>query len=101
LLHRLKVFEQDLGRTPGLRYGPRIIDLDLLFYHNWVYESGWLCVPHPKLEQRSFVLQPLMEVAPNLFHPRAGKTIRELWEANHTQLSFCEKLDKPVTKRRP
>lgn len=92
LLQILKTIESDLGRTPGLRYGPRIIDLDLLFYRNWVYESEFVSIPHPKLEQRSFVLQPLLEIVPDLIHPRTGKTIRELWEANRDHLSYCEKI---------
>jgi 2-amino-4-hydroxy-6-hydroxymethyldihydropteridine diphosphokinase len=92
LLQVLKKIESDLGRTPGLRYGPRIIDLDLLFYCNWVYESEFVIIPHPKLEQRSFVLQPLLEIAPDLIHPRTGETIRELWEVNSDHLSYCEKL---------
>jgi 2-amino-4-hydroxy-6-hydroxymethyldihydropteridine diphosphokinase len=92
LLQRLKTIEKASGRTPGLRYGPRIIDLDLLFYDDWVYESKSLCIPHPKLEQRSFVLQPLMELAPEFIHPRAGKSIRKLWEASQAYLSYCEKV---------
>jgi 2-amino-4-hydroxy-6-hydroxymethyldihydropteridine diphosphokinase len=92
LLQKLKAIESDLGRTPGLRYGPRIIDLDLLFYQNWVYESEGLSIPHPKVEQRSFVLQPLLEIAPDLINPRTGRTIRAIWEANRSKLSYCERV---------
>jgi 2-amino-4-hydroxy-6-hydroxymethyldihydropteridine diphosphokinase len=98
LLQKLKAIESDMGRTSGLRYGPRIIDLDLLFYQNWVYESEYLSIPHSKLEQRSFVLQPLLEIAPDLLHPRSGRTIKELWEANGKTLSYCERLADSASK---
>ncbi|MGD8399545.1 MAG: 2-amino-4-hydroxy-6-hydroxymethyldihydropteridine diphosphokinase [Bacillota bacterium] len=93
ILQIIKTIESEMGRRPGVRYGPRLIDLDLLFFKNWVYESEYLCLPHPKLEQRSFVLQPLLEIVPELIHPRTGRSIREIWESNRGRLSFCEKLE--------
>jgi 2-amino-4-hydroxy-6-hydroxymethyldihydropteridine diphosphokinase len=93
ILQVMKTIEGEMGRTPGVRYGPRLIDLDLLFFKTWVYESEYLSLPHPKIEQRSFVLQPLLEIVPELIHPRTGRSIREIWESNRGHLTYCEKLE--------
>lgn len=78
LLAHLKQIEITLGRAPSFRYGPRLIDLDILFYGDQVIELPGLTIPHPRLAERAFVLVPLAELAPNLIHPLSGKTIREL-----------------------
>jgi len=78
LLARLKALETELGRRPGIRWGPRLIDLDILFYDDLVLDEPGLVVPHPRLQERAFVLVPLADVAPGLVHPRLGKTVREL-----------------------
>jgi 2-amino-4-hydroxy-6-hydroxymethyldihydropteridine diphosphokinase len=93
LLGQIKAIETALGRTSGPRYGPRPIDLDIIFFKNWVLESADLIIPHPKLEQRSFVLQPLVELAPDLIHPRLGISLAELWESCRSSLSFSAKID--------
>ncbi len=77
-LHRLKRIEAELGRQPGARFGPRLIDLDLLFYDDLVLDAPELVLPHPRLEERAFVLAPLAEVAPRLVHPRLKLTASEL-----------------------
>ena len=69
LLAEIKAAEQSLGREPGIRYGPRLIDIDVLFYGDRVIDSPDLTVPHPRLHLRSFVLVPLAELAPGLVHP--------------------------------
>ena len=69
LLAEIKATEQSLGREPGIRYGPRLIDIDILFYGDQVIDSPDLTVPHPRLHLRSFVLVPLAELAPGLVHP--------------------------------
>ena len=69
LLAEIKAAEQSLGREPGIRYGPRLIDIDILFYGDQVIDSPDLTVPHPRLHLRSFVLVPLAELAPGLVHP--------------------------------
>ncbi|HEY8184533.1 MAG TPA: 2-amino-4-hydroxy-6-hydroxymethyldihydropteridine diphosphokinase [Pyrinomonadaceae bacterium] len=73
----LKV-EESLGRTRNLAKGPRTIDLDLLLFGNEVRESQLLTLPHPRLHQRRFVLEPLAELCPNLNHPVLHRTISEL-----------------------
>jgi 2-amino-4-hydroxy-6-hydroxymethyldihydropteridine diphosphokinase len=77
-LAQLKQCEATLGRTPGVRFGPRRIDLDLLFYDDLVLTSPDLTVPHPLLHERAFVLVPLNDIAPELVHPAIGVSVREL-----------------------
>jgi 2-amino-4-hydroxy-6-hydroxymethyldihydropteridine diphosphokinase len=78
LLHDLKRLETALGREPGLRFGPRVIDLDLLFYNDLILDSAELTLPHPRLHERAFVLVPLADIAPGLVHPVLGLTIAAL-----------------------
>lgn len=78
LLKRLKQLEVRLGREASFRYGPRRIDLDILFYDDLVLESETLTIPHPRLHERAFVLVPLMDLAPNLIHPVLKKSVAEL-----------------------
>ena len=78
LLAYLKELETALGRTPTVRYGPRRIDLDILFYDGLVLDSEHLTIPHPRLAERAFVLVPLAEIAPQLRHPVTGQTMLEL-----------------------
>ena len=78
LLDHLKLLETHLGRLPSVRYGPRKIDLDLLFYADLILDTPELTLPHPRLHERAFVLVPLTELAPDLLHPVLGKNIRQL-----------------------
>ncbi len=77
LLTFLQGIESSLERERTIRWGPRTIDLDLLFYDNLVLDSHILTLPHPRLTERAFVLIPLEEIAPNLVHPLTGMTISE------------------------
>lgn len=78
LLRQMLTIEISLGRIRTLKWGPRSIDLDLLFYDDLIIDSPELCVPHPFLHERRFVLEPLHEISPNFRHPSLGKTVAEL-----------------------
>lgn len=79
LLAELQRIETEVfHRTPSLRWGPRSMDLDILLYGDLVLTGEKLTVPHPRLAERRFVLQPLADIAPALVHPSLGSSIAEL-----------------------
>lgn len=79
LLRVLIGIEVAMGRVRGERWGPRLIDLDLLLYDGEVISGPELTVPHPEMHRRAFVLAPLAEIAPEARHPVLHKTAAELW----------------------
>ena len=81
LLRMLKAIESRMGRAKTVRWGPRVIDLDILFFDEEVIKSEEVQIPHPSLHERQFVLIPLAEIDRNLIHPGLKKTVRELLEA--------------------
>lgn len=78
LLDYIKRIETLVGRRAGVRYGPRVIDLDILFYDQIVVCEDDLMIPHPHLTERRFVLAPLAEIAPSARHPLLDATIQNL-----------------------
>lgn len=78
LLAFLKAVERELGRLPGPRFGPRLIDLDILLYAEVVLTTDQLTIPHPRMAERPFVLVPLAEIAPNLVPPGWTATVGDL-----------------------
>lgn len=78
ILEILKTVEREVGRQDSYRWGPRIIDLDILLYNDLVINTDDLRIPHPLMHQREFVLRPLSEIAPDKVHPVLKKTIKEL-----------------------
>ena len=78
LLDFLHQLEAEAGRERVIRWGPRTLDLDIVFYDKVVYEDDQLIIPHVDMENRYFVLKPLSELAPNLRHPILGKTVSTL-----------------------
>ena len=80
LLRILLQVEQEMGRKRIRHWGERNIDLDLLLYDDRIIDLPELQVPHPDMQNRDFVLRPLVQIAPDTVHPVLGKTIRQLWE---------------------
>lgn len=78
LLTALKQLERRLGRVPGARYGPRVIDLDILFHGDRVIAEAQLEIPHPRIAERAFVLVPAAAIAPDRRHPVLNRSIAEL-----------------------
>lgn len=78
LLALLMKIETDMGRIRKVKWGPRIIDLDILFYDDQVIRNSDLTIPHPLMHEREFVLRPLAEIAPDKVHPLLKKTVRKL-----------------------
>jgi 2-amino-4-hydroxy-6-hydroxymethyldihydropteridine diphosphokinase len=78
LLAYLKQGEKELGRQVTRRYGPRVIDMDIIFYDDLIYETPDLQIPHPRMHERAFVLYPLADVAAEVLHPGLKQTVSEL-----------------------
>lgn len=78
LLAFVKALEVQLGREPAKRWGPRLIDIDIIFYANQLIETESLTVPHPHLAERAFVLRPLADIVPTFVHPHLGESVATL-----------------------
>jgi len=85
LLGRIVRIERELGRRRMIENGPRTIDIDILFFGNAVVQTGELTIPHPRFAERRFVLEPMVELAPDLRDPVSRKTMRELLAATAGQ----------------
>lgn len=80
LLETTRKIELDLGRKNEVKWGPRVIDIDILFFGEETINTPQLQVPHPRVAERRFVLVPMAELAPRLIHPTLGKSMEQLLE---------------------
>jgi len=80
LLKKCKQIEISSGRIRRESWGSREIDIDILSYGSRIIDKNDLVIPHPEIENRSFVLMPMLELSPEWLHPKTGVTIKELWE---------------------
>lgn len=85
LMQRLLGIEREMGRLRTVPNGPRVIDLDVLLYADAIIKTEDLQIPHPRMAERRFVLDPLAEIAPDLRHPITGLTIKEMQAAVQDQ----------------
>jgi 2-amino-4-hydroxy-6-hydroxymethyldihydropteridine diphosphokinase len=99
LLARIRRVELELGRKRLRKKGPRSIDIDILLYGETVIESAELVIPHPRLTERRFVLEPLAELAPQLRHPVSRQTIAELLHAILGQTVRAFRAETPRTAK--
>jgi 2-amino-4-hydroxy-6-hydroxymethyldihydropteridine diphosphokinase len=78
VLKIIKAIETEMGREPTRRWGPRLIDIDILFYDKLVLAEDDLTIPHPRIAERAFVLAPLADIIPNFRHPVTGDTVQDM-----------------------
>ena len=97
LLAALKFIEQKSGRVDsGIRFGPRPLDFDIIFYNDMVLDTSMLIVPHPRLHQREFVLRPICDLVPDLMHPVLKKTAGQLLADLQSGGQQCIRMEQTV-----
>ncbi len=89
LLTILKKLETELGRAPSFRYGPRLLDIDIIFYGDKILALSELGLPHPRLAEREFVLRPLADIAPDWKSPIDGQTVAEMLSRVASSSPLC------------
>lgn len=85
LMRRFFEIEKSAGRERKEKWGPRTLDIDILFWNEQVIETEYLSVPHPDLHNRLFILESMMELEPDLVHPKLKKTIKELYQTRSNE----------------
>jgi 2-amino-4-hydroxy-6-hydroxymethyldihydropteridine diphosphokinase len=84
LLQFCQAVEAEVGRQPTYKWGPRIIDIDILFYDDLIIKDDALTIPHPFVQERAFVLAPLADIAPDYVHPQTGKSVVQMLAEAYT-----------------
>lgn len=87
VFQKLQQIEKQLGRVRYEKWGPRSIDIDILFYGKHIIHNSYLQIPHPELQNRNFVLKPLSDIAPGWKHPVLKKEIQTLWKERTDRLA--------------
>jgi len=78
-MDKLVSIQQQMGRkADAVRFGPRVLDLDILLYDDWIIRTPRLTIPHPRMHKRAFVLQPICDINPSIIHPVLGQTVADL-----------------------
>ncbi len=90
MLHRAKEIERKMGREKTRHWGPRLIDIDILFYDRLILQDDELTIPHPHIAERAFVLAPLAEIIPDFRHPQTNLTVQEMLD--NVDLAGVERL---------
>ena len=80
IISTIKQIEKHIGRNKAEPWGPREIDIDIIFIDDIVFESDEFTIPHKLMHERAFVLRPLSEIAPDKLHPQLGKSVKDLFE---------------------
>lgn len=93
-LHAVQKIEHSMGRIRSEKYGPRVMDIDILYYNDLVFQNRHLTIPHPEIAKRKFVLIPLAEIAPDWTDPVTGRTITALLHATEDLLEVNLYTDK-------
>ncbi len=88
----IKELEKKIGRKPGEKWGPREIDIDLIFFNDLIYNDGCLVVPHKEMMMRDFVLIPMKEIAPDFVHPAVKIKMKD-FELNKVEKLIFKKID--------
>lgn len=96
LMRRILKIEKSIGRTRKEKLGPRIIDIDILFYEDEIHQLPFLNIPHPEIQNRRFALMPLAEINPELIHPVLKKTITQLLEECTDKLEVKQITEKSI-----
>jgi len=79
VLQICKHIESTMGRKESVRWGPRVIDIDILFWNQDIIQQNSLVIPHPDMQNRDFILLPCLEICPDYIHPVLNKSMKHLW----------------------
>jgi 2-amino-4-hydroxy-6-hydroxymethyldihydropteridine diphosphokinase len=96
ILDTILKIEIEMGRIRDEKWGPRIIDIDLIYYDNVIVKMSNLTLPHPYIQDRKFVLEPLVEIAPDFIHPKLKKTNLDLLNECQDKSEVLRLVNRPI-----